>query len=76
MISTKSYDEIEIMGRANRIVLDVLRELRDRIRPGVTTGDLDDYAAERIRQEGVRSAFLGYRDYPKVLCASVSPAAH
>jgi methionyl aminopeptidase len=72
VISTKSYDEIEIMGRANRIVLEVLRELRDRIRPGMTTGDLDDYAAERIRQEGVRSAFLGYRDYPKVLCASVN----
>lgn len=53
-------------------VLRVLEELRERAKPGVSTGDLDDHAHERIRQEGVRSAFLGYRGFPKVLCASVN----
>ena len=72
MISTKSPEELEFMHRANSIVLRVLEELRERAKPGVSTGDLDDHAHERIRQEGVRSAFLGYRDFPKVLCASVN----
>ena len=72
MISTKSPEELEFMHRANSIVLRVLEELRERAKPGVSTGDLDDHAHERIRQEGVRSAFLGYRGFPKVLCASVN----
>jgi len=72
MISTKSPEELEFMHRANSIVLTVLEELRERAKPGVSTADLDDHAHERIRQEGVRSAFLGYRGFPKVLCASVN----
>ena len=60
------------MHRANSIVLRILEELRERVKPGVSTGDLDDHAHDRIRQEGVRSAFLGYRGFPKVLCASVN----
>ena len=72
MISTKSPEELELMHRANSIVLKVLEELRERAKPGVSTGDLDDHAHGRIRQEGVRSAFLGYRGFPKVLCASVN----
>lgn len=72
MITTKSTSEIEIMNRANSIVLSVLGELRESVAPGVTTEDLDDHAAQRIKQEGAKSAFLGYRGYPKVLCASVN----
>ena len=72
MITTKSPGEIDIMNRANSIVLSVLGELRDRAKPGVTTEDLDDYAEQRIQDEGAKSAFLGYRGYPKVLCASVN----
>jgi len=72
VISTKSPDELELMHKANSIVLSVLEELRDLAKPGMTTADLDDHAHERIRQEGVRSAFLGYRGFPKVLCASVN----
>lgn len=72
MISTKSPEELEFMHRANCIVLQILEELRERAKPGASTADLDDHAHERIRQEGVRSAFLGYRGFPKVLCASVN----
>jgi methionyl aminopeptidase len=72
VISTKSPEELELMHRANRIVLQVLGELKEKAKPGVTTADLDDHAHDRIRQEGVRSAFLGYRGFPKVLCASVN----
>jgi methionyl aminopeptidase len=72
VITTKSQIELEIMQRANEIVLKVLREIRDRVRPGMTTEDLDRYAARRLKEEGARSAFLGYRGYPKVLCCAVN----
>lgn len=72
MITTKSAAELEIMQRANAIVVRVLHELKERVRPGVTTEDLDRHAARRLREEGAQSAFLGYRGYPNVLCASVN----
>lgn len=72
MITTKSTAEIAIMDRANAIVLRILHELKERIRPGVTTADLDRYASRRLEEEEARSAFLGYRGYPNVLCASVN----
>jgi methionyl aminopeptidase len=72
VINAKSPEEIEIMERANRLVLQILRELGEIIKPGVTTADLDDHATARIREEGVRSAFLGYRGFPKVLCTAVN----
>ncbi len=72
MISTKSPEQLELMSQANRIILQVLDELKERAKPGVTTADLDDHAETVIREKGVRSAFLGYRGFPKVLCASVN----
>ena len=48
----KSPAEIEIMDRANRIVRMVLESLRERVRPGMTTLEIDAYAEELIRREG------------------------
>ena len=42
------------------------------IAPGVTTGELDDAAAETIRDAGAAASFLGYRGYPASICASVN----
>jgi methionyl aminopeptidase len=42
------------------------------VHPGVTTMELEKYAAHRAAEHGVRSAFKGYRGYPCVLCASVN----
>ena len=61
MIFLKSPHEIEIMRAANRIVSEILVELRERVAPGVSTGDLDRIAAELIKKKGARSAFKGYR---------------
>jgi methionyl aminopeptidase len=74
----KSSAEIEIMDRANRIVRMVLQEIREKLRPGMTTLDLDRLAEERIRAEGGAPAFKGYphrgdgRDFPGTLCVSVN----
>jgi methionyl aminopeptidase len=74
----KSPAEIALMDRANRIVRDVLAELRERIRPGVTTQEIDAYAEKRIREEGATPAFKGYphrgdgHDFPGTACTSVN----
>ncbi len=72
MVVLKSAREIEIMGRAGRIVGRVLAAVRERIEPGVTTADLDRLAEQMCDEHGVEPAFKGYRGYPYALCCSVN----
>lgn len=72
MIILKLPDEIEKLRTSNQIVAEILSELRERIRPGVTTGELDGYCEERCRTKRVKPAFKGYRGYPFALCTSVN----
>ena len=50
----------------------VLEEIGAFIKPGVTTQQVDDFAAEQIKSHGAKSAFLGYRKYPCHTCLSVN----
>lgn len=50
----------------------VLDEVAAFIRPGVTTRQIDSFAAERMQAHGAKSAFLGYRKYPCHICISVN----
>jgi len=50
----------------------VLNDVAAWIKPGVTTKEIDLYAATRIKQYGGKSAFLGYRKYPCQICISVN----
>ena len=54
------------------VAADVLDDLGAFIKPGVTTMQVDDFAAERIKARGGKSAFLGYRKYPRNVCISVN----
>lgn len=60
------------MTKASRLVAETLKGLQGRIRPGVSTEELDRFAEEFIRSRGGIPAFKGYRDYPKTLCTSVN----
>lgn len=60
------------MHRAGLIVWDILNELREAVKPGITTFDLEQLAVRRSDERGARPAFKGYRGYPCVLCASVN----
>jgi len=60
------------MRDANRIVGEVLQELRPLCKPGVTTGELDRFAEEKTIRSGATPAFKGYRGYPKSLCTSIN----
>jgi methionyl aminopeptidase len=72
VIVCKSPREIEQMRRANMLVADVLAELAEMVKPGVTTADLDAAAERLVRAAGAEPAFKGYRGYPATLCASVN----
>jgi len=72
MIICKSAAEIEKLRRSGQMVREVLEEVRGRVKPGVTTLDLEEYVERRVRQLGAKPAFKGYRGYPCCLCASVN----
>ena len=50
----------------------VLNDVATWVKPGVTTKEIDSYAASRIKHYGGKSAFLGYRKYPCQICISVN----
>ncbi len=60
------------MRRAGRVVREVLELVRSRVKPGVTTLDLENAAAARLAELGYKAAFKGYRGFPCVLCTSVN----
>lgn len=73
MIPLKSAEEIEAIARAGQIIGKLLQEIPDRIRPGVTTGELDAFTEDFIRgHEGAVPAFKGLYGFPASTCISVN----
>jgi len=76
MIMLKSPDEIERMRRASGIVAEILAEVEDRVRPGVSTAELDALAEESTYRRGAKPAFKGYvvggRTFPASICISIN----
>ncbi len=68
----KTPSEIEAMRESGRILATVLQYLRPKVKPGVTTGQLADFAAAEIIRLGGEPAFLGYEGFPSVICISVN----
>src|SRR6476646_6867903 len=72
MIILKSERDIEAMRVSGALAAEILNLVGSWIRPGVTTREIDQYAAQLIKERGAKSAFLGYRKYPGNLCISVN----
>jgi methionyl aminopeptidase len=72
MIILKSERDLEAMRPACRVASTVLEEVGGFIQPGITTKEVDEFAAARIKSYGAKSAFLGYRKYPCQICISVN----
>lgn len=70
MIVLKSQREIDRMRTPCRIVAEVLDSLRPLVCPGVTTYDLDQFAAAEALRRNAKCAFRGYHNYPSSLCCS------
>jgi len=71
-IIIKSARELAYMRQAGRIVAETLAILQDRIRPGITTADLDALAYKVITKHNAVPSFKGYRGFPASLCVSVN----
>jgi methionyl aminopeptidase len=71
-IQLRSAAELEKMYRAGQVVYEVLSALREDVRPGLTTMDLEEMAVKLISKGPGKAAFKGYRGYPCVLCTSVN----
>jgi methionyl aminopeptidase len=72
MIIGKSKREIEKMRAAGQLVGMVLAELREMVRPGISTIELDHAAEKMIRDAGALPTFKGYHGFPYSICASVN----
>ncbi len=73
MIQLKTEHEVELIARSGAIIADLFQEIRERIRPGVTTWDLDRFADDFIRShEGAVPAFKGLYGFPGSVCASLN----
>lgn len=72
MIILKSERDLDAMRPACALAGIVLSEVAAFIQPGITTREVDEYAASRMKHHGTRSAFLGYRKYPCHICISVN----
>ncbi|MDV2686672.1 type I methionyl aminopeptidase [Alkalihalophilus lindianensis] len=72
MIICKTERELEIMREAGRIVALTHQELKQHIKPGITTKQLDEIAEKLIRSHGATPSFKGYNGFTGSICASVN----
>ena len=72
MVILKQPVEIAKARASNQIVAEVLSVLREKVKPGVTTRELDKIAEGVTEKRGAKPAFKGYRGYPYSLCTSVN----
>jgi methionyl aminopeptidase len=71
-IIVKSEPEIAIMRKAGRIVAQVLEVLKNQVKAGMTTEELDAIAVREVRQRGAEPSFYHYRGYPANICVSIN----
>jgi len=77
MITVKNKNEVNKMRISNRVVGELLLNLEDLVKPGISTFELNEYAEEFIRKNGAQAAFKGYvmnglNPFPAAICASVN----
>ena len=72
MISIKSDREIELMKIAGKINYETHQLIKENIRPGITTKELNDIADKFIRSKGGIPSFLNYEGYPASICTSIN----
>lgn len=71
-IPIKSSSEIAKMRKAGEVAAQILMDLGEAVKPGVTTGEIDQYAKELFKKYRAKSSFLGYHGYKGQVCLSVN----
>lgn len=78
MIFIKSEEEIDAIREGGKILSDILTELVDRVKAGITTGELDALAEKRMYEAGGEPSFKNYRSdnrtppFPSTVCTSIN----
>lgn len=72
MINTKKEREINLMSYAGSVCYELLELMEEKVKPGVTTKELDKIAEEFIISKGCTPSFKGYEGYPATMCTSVN----
>jgi len=72
MSELKDKNQLQKMRTAGRIVAEVLELMKETVKPGITTIELDRLAEKHIRKYGAIPAFKGYRGFPASLCTSIN----
>lgn len=72
MIIIKSPQEIELLSDAGKIVAETHMLLKEHVKPGISTLELDLLAEKNIRKYGATPSFKGYGDFPGSICSSVN----
>jgi methionyl aminopeptidase len=83
MIELKSARELGLMRTAGHLLADVVAHLRDLVKPGLSTLEIDEDVEAFIAGRGAKPAFKGYRGFPATVCISINeevvhgiPSAH
>lgn len=71
-IELKRPEQIERIRDAGRIVAETLELMRQAVRPGITTQELDEIAERNIRRHGAQPSFKRYRGFPATICVAVN----
>jgi len=71
-IQIKTLDQLKVMRRAGLVVADIHQQIRNAIKPGMTTSALDAVAAACIKRGGATPNFLNYHGFPASICVSVN----
>jgi len=72
MITIKSPEEIKIIAEGGKILAKIIKDLEKKVRPGITTKELNRVAETLILKSGGKPSFKGYEGYPASLCTSVN----
>ena len=72
MIKLKSEEEIDIMREGGSILSSIMREVKSKVSPGITTRELDAFAESLVLKKGGSPSFKGYKGFPAALCTSVN----
>lgn len=72
MINIKTEKEIELMRYSGKVNYEIRELLKDKIKEGITTEELDQFALEYMKNKGCSASFKGYEGYPANICTSIN----
>ena len=72
MIIIKSKQELDLMREAGKVCGQILRDLKNLIKPGISTLEIDRFVEKTVREHGMTAAEKGYCGYPASVCVSIN----